>query len=266
MSKPGEMVQLLRDNYEEQLEEYRLLRNKFLVAVPGVNLDKERDLYALWKSDLHLNSIIDAEREPRGNKAMKPIDVVIDVAKALQDWDGSPEQAAEKLGAACKAVQSYTHIGLDPFGSGEHWHGELMKALDEIERLRNAAAPLQEAWNRAERPRIVCLCGSSRFIELFATLSWTLERDLGVIVLGLHYLPPSYPGLVTDHLAEAEGVADKLDELHKRKIDLSDEILVLNVDGYIGESTRSEIAYAEAHGKPVRYLEARAALAAEGKT
>jgi hypothetical protein len=110
---------------------------------------------------------------------------------------------------------------------------------------------------RAEptRPRIVCLCGSTRFIELFATLSWELERDLGVIVLGLHYLPPSYPGIVADHLAEAEGVAEKMDELHKRKIDLADEILVLNVGGYIGESTRSEIVYAEAHGKEVRYLE-----------
>jgi hypothetical protein len=48
-----------------------------------------------------------------------------------------------------------------------------------------------------------------------------------------------------------------LDALHKRKIDLADEVLVLNVDGYIGESTRSEINYALAHGKPVRYLETR---------
>jgi hypothetical protein len=55
------MVQLLRDNYEEQLEAYRLLRNKFLIAVPGMNLDRELDLYKLWKSDLCLNSIIDAE-------------------------------------------------------------------------------------------------------------------------------------------------------------------------------------------------------------
>ena len=46
-----------------------------------------------------------------------------------------------------------------------------------------------------------------------------------------------------------------LDELHKRKIDLADEILVLNVGGYIGESTRSEIEYAKAHNKTIRYLE-----------
>jgi cell division protein FtsB len=46
-----------------------------------------------------------------------------------------------------------------------------------------------------------------------------------------------------------------LDELHKRKIDLADEVLVLNVGGYVGESTRSEIAYAKRTGKPVRWLE-----------
>ena len=46
-----------------------------------------------------------------------------------------------------------------------------------------------------------------------------------------------------------------LDDMHKRKIDLADEIFVINVGGYIGESTRSEIEYAIAHGKPVRYLE-----------
>ncbi len=46
-----------------------------------------------------------------------------------------------------------------------------------------------------------------------------------------------------------------LDELHKRKIDLADEVLVLNVGGYIGESTRSEIDYARSLNMPIRYLE-----------
>lgn len=46
----------------------------------------------------------------------------------------------------------------------------------------------------------------------------------------------------------------ELDKLHKRKIDLADEVFVLNVNGYIGESTASEIAYAEMRGKDIRYL------------
>jgi hypothetical protein len=48
---------------------------------------------------------------------------------------------------------------------------------------------------------------------------------------------------------------EMLDDMHKRKIDMSDGIFVINVGGYIGESTKSEITYALAHGKSVRYLE-----------
>ena len=51
------------------------------------------------------------------------------------------------------------------------------------------------------------------------------------------------------------GVKEMLDDMHKRKIDMADEIFVINVGGYIGESTRSEIAYAEKTGKKVNYLE-----------
>ena len=54
---------------------------------------------------------------------------------------------------------------------------------------------------------------------------------------------------------EYDRVKLMLDELHKRKIDLADDVLILNVGGYIGESTRSELNYARAHGKPVRFLE-----------
>lgn len=69
-----------------------------------------------------------------------------------------------------------------------------------------------------------------------------------------------YPHASAEH-GHGEGVghnsAEKvaLDELHKRKIDLADEVFVLNVGGYIGESTQSEINYALAHNKPVGYLE-----------
>jgi PAS domain-containing protein len=49
---------------------------------------------------------------------------------------------------------------------------------------------------------------------------------------------------------------EMLDDMHKRKIDMADEILVINVGGYIGSSTKSEIEYAKKTGKPVNYLEA----------
>ncbi len=105
-----------------------------------------------------------------------------------------------------------------------------------------------------ERPKIVCFCGSSRFIDYFAVFQWEYEKA-GKIALGLHLLPANYPTPIPDHLAEVEGVAEQLDELHKRKIDLADEVFILNVGGYIGDSTKSEIRYAIAHGKPVRWLE-----------
>jgi len=107
-----------------------------------------------------------------------------------------------------------------------------------------------------ESTKIICLCGSSRFIEHLAIMGWELEKR-GAIVLGLHYLPQSYfdNKAIGDHLAEAEGVAERFDKLHLKKIDLADEVMVLNVGGYIGESTAREIAYAEAHNKPIRYLE-----------
>ena len=104
-----------------------------------------------------------------------------------------------------------------------------------------------------KKPKIICLCGSTKFIDHFAILAWKLEKE-GAIVLGLHLLPKSYTEQA-DHQAEFEGIKEQMDELHLRKIDLCDEIIVLNVDGYIGESTRKEIEYAQKLGKPINYLE-----------
>ena len=101
------------------------------------------------------------------------------------------------------------------------------------------------------RPTIVCLCGSTRFMDTLEKINW--EKTLaGEIVLSVgiseHLLRPKEEVL-------GNSVALALDELHKRKIDLADYILVLNVGGYIGASTKSEIEYAEALGKRVDYLD-----------
>ena len=99
------------------------------------------------------------------------------------------------------------------------------------------------------KPTIVCLCGSTRFMEIFqhANLVETLAGRI-VLTVGCDTKSDAMLGL-------SESVKAQLDELHKRKIDLADEILVLNVGGYVGSSTRSEIDYAIAHGKRVRWLE-----------
>lgn len=107
-----------------------------------------------------------------------------------------------------------------------------------------------------KRPKIICICGSSRFVAEMAILRWELEKGGNIITLGLHLLPFDYIK-VKDHAAEAEGIADIMDELHLRKIDLADEVFIFNKDGYIGESTHNEINYAMKSGKPIKYLKER---------
>ena len=99
---------------------------------------------------------------------------------------------------------------------------------------------------------VVTLCGSTRFKEQFfeAQKRLTLEGNI-VISVGLF-------GHSGDDEVWTEGTKEMLDDMHKRKIDMADGIFVINVGGYIGQSTRSEIEYALAHGKEVRYLEAPA--------
>jgi hypothetical protein len=99
-----------------------------------------------------------------------------------------------------------------------------------------------------ERPTIVTLCGSTRFKDAYikATRDETLA---GKIVIGVGLFGHE-EGLAMDGPIKA-----MLDNLHLRKIDRSDEILVLNVGGYIGSSTRRELEYARKHGKRVRFLE-----------
>ncbi|KKK55873.1 hypothetical protein LCGC14_3070170, partial [marine sediment metagenome] len=96
----------------------------------------------------------------------------------------------------------------------------------------------------------VCLCGSTRFMDAFHETGWQLTLA-GYIVLSVGVCKHA-----EHHGGEALGqdVADKLDELHKRKIDLADWVLVLNVDGHIGDSTRAEIEYATVKGKQISYL------------
>ena len=100
-----------------------------------------------------------------------------------------------------------------------------------------------------EKPTIVCLCGSTRFSDAYrkANLDETLAGRI-VLTIGCDFKS-------ADALELTDEDKTRLDELHLRKIDLADEVLVLNVGDYIGESTGREVAYAIAAGKRVRYLE-----------
>jgi hypothetical protein len=113
----------------------------------------------------------------------------------------------------------------------------------------NIAEPGNEPhYHPYQRPSIVCLCGSGRFKEEFDRVN-AAETAAGRIVLA--------PGSHSLHGPEVVDVELKrrLDWLHMRKVELADEVLILNVGKYIGPSTQRELDYARALGKPIRYLE-----------
>lgn len=100
-----------------------------------------------------------------------------------------------------------------------------------------------------ENFKIITLCGSTKFKDQFIAEQkrLTLEGNI-VISVGLF-------GHSGDNEVWSEGTKEMLDDMHKRKIDLADEIFVINVGGYIGSSTKSEIEYTKSTRKPIKYLE-----------
>lgn len=97
--------------------------------------------------------------------------------------------------------------------------------------------------------KVITLCGSTKFKDAYikAQKDLTLKGNI-VISVGLF-------GHSGDDEVWTEGAKAMLDDMHKRKIDMADEIFVINVGGYIGESTKSEIEYAKKNGRKVNYLE-----------
>ena len=105
------------------------------------------------------------------------------------------------------------------------------------------------------KPVVVCLCGSTRFWREFqrASLRETLAGRIVLSIGAASGTDDEDFGNLPKH--EYNRVKTLLDELHLRKIDLADEVLILNVGGYIGESTTRELKYARVAGKLVRFLE-----------
>lgn len=104
------------------------------------------------------------------------------------------------------------------------------------------------------KSKVVTLCGSTRFSKEFQfyNLIETLKGNI-VLSIGCNLRDDEvFKDLTREQL---EAIEEKLDKLHKRKIDMSDEVLVLNINGYIGESTKSEIEYAIKNNKKVRFVE-----------
>ena len=97
--------------------------------------------------------------------------------------------------------------------------------------------------------KVITLCGSTKFKDDFLREQkrLTLEGNI-VISVGLF-------GHSGDNEVWTEGTKEMLDDMHKRNIDMADYIFVINKDGYVGTSTKSEIEYAKATNKPIKYME-----------
>lgn len=106
------------------------------------------------------------------------------------------------------------------------------------------------AHHPAQRPEIVCLCGSVRFPDHFARLTRQLTLS-GAVVLSPGLFPTQGDTLTAEEIV-------RLGELHLRKIDLADRVIVLAPGGHIGEATSREITYANAQGTPVEIIDPHA--------
>jgi ADP-ribose pyrophosphatase YjhB (NUDIX family) len=150
-------------------------------------------------------------------------------------------------------------ISADEFAADPGIEPVWCRFLMDLGFIRLSAADLDrvETVARSNRawPEVVCLCGSTRFHDTFRELNLQLTLE-GKIVLSIECDTKSDADLLrVRDVGDTVAVKARLDELHKRKIDLAHSVLVLNVRGYIGESTRSAIDYAKGTGKRVRYLE-----------
>lgn len=100
--------------------------------------------------------------------------------------------------------------------------------------------------------KVITLCGSTTFEAEFAELNQRLTMEGCVVIsLGMFSLPdlPDY-----DWTADRSDLKGRLGRVHFQKIRMADEVYIVDPGGYVGESTRREIAYAESLGKAVRYL------------
>lgn len=160
--------------------------------------------------------------------------------------------------------------GIIPYAghsSCEHLANKLLQMIPEAHRIRvmeddsvgatvtrqvtsepMKSDPTAEFRHWTQPPQVVTLCGSTRFKTEFRSAEARLESE-GVCVFTVGFFAHA------DEIPISEEAKEAADELHKWKILKSNYILVINPGGYIGDSTRSEIRFAESVGVPIQYLD-----------
>ncbi|MGL5909853.1 MAG: hypothetical protein ACRCZP_07620 [Phycicoccus sp.] len=173
-------------------------------------------------------------------------EVIWVAARARMEWLQARRHDAGPSDGLVDCIADTLHrLGLIAWSSD---HGGPARTADVV---RGAAE--MPSTRRKPAPEVVVLCGSTRFKDAWHEQSKRLTHE-GRIVLSVGDLDTSDAARDVN-VPIAPDLKVRLDELHKRKIDLADRVLVLNVGGYIGDSTRSEIEYAARIGRPITYLE-----------
>lgn len=156
--------------------------------------------------------------------------------------------AVQKL---CQSYNSLPQVVDDDYPEQRYYYEN---AVEDLVRAFQANGRLRAGTRMGKFfPKVVCLCGSTRFYDAFQKANYDLTCQ-GHIVLSVGFYVNN-TGVHGEGVGCNDSLKIKLDELHKRKIDLADEIFVLNVGGYVGESTKSEIEWAKKTRKLIRYLE-----------
>jgi hypothetical protein len=221
------------------------------VLVENERLRKELDT---WKESHGILQESNKRLGVENSRLTDWCDLMIDEFKRIRASDTSHYE----IRGLCDRAIGQTRQRVPVIDQWDLAEGRASRLKIENEDLRQMNADLRKCIENAarstfQRPPIVCLCGSTRFFETFQEIS--LQETLaGKIVLSIGCNLRSDRQLWADP-AEREAIKKRLDELHLRKIDLANEVLILNVGGYIGDSTRKELEYAIARAKAVRFLE-----------
>ena len=116
------------------------------------------------------------------------------------------------------------------------------------ERKANYKILDEEEYQKDKKYNIITLCGSIKFKDEFLKVQEKLVLEGNIV-----FTPNFFNNIKKEEISLE--TKEMLDKMHKQKIDMSDEIYVINQGGYIGESTKLEIEYAKSKGKKVTYLE-----------
>lgn len=170
--------------------------------------------------------------------------------EAHDEHNGRTWLGADKNFLVNKLLEETNEL-IDAFRNGYSKVDVLLEAGDTMALAMMCVDRYNEGDEAGLPPKIICLCGSTKFKDAFIEANKKLTLE-GNIVLSVGCFPHVDDKAAPEDVL-GESVKEQLDFLHKRKIDLADEILVLNVGGYVGSSTRSEIEHAKATGKPIHW-------------